>query len=122
MSWTDYPEHSAAAYAEGWEIFLADGSEANREGTWPYQLMKDDEADLLPNDTEAHKLVVAGAKEGKPHHLAALTFLRRESKPELDLIYRSVLGDSRGWEASLNTHDPQLDSYERCIFGRVITR
>jgi len=123
MSWSS-KRHSELAFKEGWEIFEASGSMCNRQGNWPYQVMKLDEEAILESDQDAWKLIITGAIDGKAHHLAALKFLRAEAKPELDLLYRDHLGlltEQDNWERSILTHDEMLDGYERTIFGKVIT-
>lgn len=71
--WT--AEHSAAAQAEGWDIFECFGSSY---GSWQVQNL--DESGKLTNDDDAWKIVGA---QTKPHHVAAIAFLRAHNPQEI---------------------------------------
>lgn len=110
---------------EGWNVFLTDGSECNREGNWPYQLNALDDGGVFTGpdrDCDAHKAVVENAKKSQPLALSVLKELRRISKPELSQVYRNALDRGDPWADSILTNDCELDKLEIDIFGRVITR
>ena len=114
-------KQAAIADKEGWAIFDASGSTCNSQGNWPFQVQKNDDGPL-EHDGAAHAIIVEGAKEGKPHSLAALKFLRENSKPELDLILRGVDDPDVSWMDSILTNDNRLDALERKVFGKIVSR
>jgi hypothetical protein len=93
------------------------GSIANDDETWPYQIQKSDEDAILDDDHVAHRLVVEGAKLRRPHHVAALRYLREFSKPELKMVLQA-----EHWSKCLGVTDDELDLIETEVFGEVITR
>ncbi len=70
--WT--PEHAEAARVEGWCI---SNCGEHRNGEW--QVQKWDELDILPDDQAAWKIIAHGIK---PHHFAAMEFLRNVNMQE----------------------------------------
>lgn len=82
--WT--AEHSAAAQAEGWDIFECIGSSY---GSW--QIQKLDENDILDNDDDAWTIVGA---QIKPHHVAAVAFLRAHNPIEIEMFHNYIKGQT----------------------------
>ncbi len=78
-----HAEHAAAAQAEGWCIFEAEGSIDNT----PLQLQRCDEAEILDSDYDAWALVKAGTQ---PHHTEAMALLKQHSLPEWVQIMETV--------------------------------
>ena len=115
-------KESRQATREGWGIFDATDSVANRQGNWPLQIQRIDEQSTFADDHEAHAFVINKAKRGSTLHLKALMILRQESKPELAAIYSLTVGTPLTTEQSQLTHDDQLDGFETQIFGKVVTR
>lgn len=74
------------ASAEGWSIFEASGSLQNRDGRSPYQLQRNDEAAIFPDDQMVWHWVISQAEQGSEFHLAALQYLSQESPGEIDEI------------------------------------
>lgn len=72
---------SAAAMAEGWDIFSCDDSAHG-----PYQLQKLDEGDQFPDDGDAWRHVVKLAASESPLHIRALAFLADKNPTELARI------------------------------------
>lgn len=120
MSWL---QHAPVACDEGWSIFE---SRDNPYGDAPYQLQKLDEEQLFDDDLAAHRHVVTCVQRGSTHAIAALIFLREESKPELLNVYFSYLHGGVGytWEDVVDGDytDAALDRLELTIFGRIVTR
>lgn len=84
-------EQSDLATIEGWDVFNAEGSSLNENGDRPYQLQRWDEVDLFDSDEDAMKHVRRRADEGSELHMAALAYLKAESRPEYDEIMGLVL-------------------------------
>lgn len=89
--WT--PEDSAAALAQGWEIFST-----NRDDDWcktrkglryghrPYELQRDDDAEIFANDDEAWTFVWLAGLADDPVATRALVFLMQNSPVEYAAI------------------------------------
>jgi hypothetical protein len=73
--------NNVPAASEGWFI-----SECSGSAHGPYQLQKDDEADLWANDSDAWEHVVAEAHAGSVYHGEALNYLRTYNRQEFDVI------------------------------------
>lgn len=68
--WYWRPEDSAAASAEGWDLF-----EAERDGEMLYEIERDDDMAVFPHDDAAWSHVHGMAAAGGSLHLRALVIL-----------------------------------------------
>ncbi|MCU6502281.1 hypothetical protein LPN04_31250 [Rugamonas sp. A1-17] len=76
---------NAQAGNEGWGIFETDGSEGG-----PWQLQREDETAVFPNDDTAWRYVTDKAKDGSAYHQSALDFLKRENMIEYTAILNFI--------------------------------
>lgn len=81
--WT--AEHSAAAQAEGWDVFECIGSS---HGQW--QIQKVDADNKLDCDDAAWRIV---ATRAKPHHVAAVAFIKAHNPQEIHAFRDLFRGD-----------------------------
>lgn len=93
MTWT--PTDPDLADAEGWNVFLAEGSIQNKDGDRPYQLQRVDERAVFDGDAAAWKHVYDQAHAGSALHQRALNHLRAESLPEFEAIIHECSPDGR---------------------------
>lgn len=76
---------NAQAGNEGWGIFETDGSENG-----PWQLQREDETAVFPDDGAAWTFVAGKAKSGSEYHQCALDFLKRENMVEYTAIQNFI--------------------------------
>lgn len=65
------------ADGEGWGVFDCDGSDNG-----PWQIQRDDEAEVFEDDDEAWLHVLRRAKAGSAYHQAALDFVKEHNPIE----------------------------------------
>ena len=80
-----YDAHHHAAHSEGWCIFDCKGSS---NGRWQVQKIDDPKEGMaeLESDEWAFAILAHGYREGRPHAVAAMEFLRKHNPKEAEMI------------------------------------